>query len=68
MAHARPERAVPAASTQAGTRRMSLARREALYGYAFISPWIIGMLAFTAGPILAVFYLSLTEYPILSEP
>lgn len=68
MAHARPERALPATSEAAGPRRMSLARREALYGYAFISPWIFGMLAFTAGPILAVFYLSFTEYPILSEP
>jgi len=44
------------------------ARREALYGYAFISPWLIGLVVFTAGPLLAVFYLSLTEYPILSEP
>lgn len=68
MAQARPERALPGASAKAGRRRISLERREALYGYAFISPWIIGLLAFTAGPLLAVFYFSLTEYPILSEP
>ncbi|MDA8219882.1 MAG: sugar ABC transporter permease [Dehalococcoidales bacterium] len=49
-------------------RRSSLARREMLWGYAFISPWLIGLLAFTAGPLLAVFYLSFTEYPILSSP
>ena len=45
-----------------------LARREALYGYAFISPWLIGLVAFTAGPLLTVFYLGFTEYPILSDP
>lgn len=49
-------------------RRHSLARHEMLWGYAFISPWIIGLLVFTAGPLLAVFYLSFTEYPILSSP
>ncbi|MFN8523495.1 MAG: sugar ABC transporter permease [Chloroflexota bacterium] len=68
MARAGYERATAATTVRVGARRMSLARREALYGYAFISPWILGLLAFTAGPLLAVFYLSLTEYPILSEP
>lgn len=49
-------------------RRHSLARREMLWGYAFIAPWILGLLAFTAGPLLAVFYWSFTDYPILSAP
>lgn len=49
-------------------RRYSLARREMLWGYAFISPWLVGLLAFTAGPILAVFYWSFTDYPILGAP
>lgn len=39
-----------------------------LWGYAFIAPWLIGLLAFTAGPLLAVFYWSFTDYPILSAP
>ena len=30
-----------------------LARREALAAYAFITPWIIGFLVFTIGPMLA---------------
>ena len=68
MAHAGPDGAHPTALATASPRAGWLARREALYGYAFISPWIIGLIAFTAGPLLAVFYLSLTEYPILSEP
>jgi multiple sugar transport system permease protein len=68
MAHAGPDGPLPTALATSGPRAGWLARREALYGYAFISPWILGLIAFTAGPLLAVFYLSLTEYPILSEP
>jgi multiple sugar transport system permease protein len=29
------------------------ATREAIWGYFFVSPWIIGMLAFTLGPMIA---------------
>ena len=36
-----------------GLRLSPLARREARQGYLFISPWIIGFLAFTALPMLA---------------
>ena len=28
-------------------RQPSLARREALWGFAFLSPWIVGFLALT---------------------
>ena len=37
-------------------------------GYLFIAPWIIGLLLFTAGPILAALALSLTEYSVFSPP
>ena len=36
-------------------RLTPLARREARQGYLFISPWIIGFLAFTLFPIVATF-------------
>jgi multiple sugar transport system permease protein len=39
-----------------------LARREALVGYAFLSPWIFGFFAFTAIPMVASFVLSLTDF------
>ncbi|HLH72855.1 MAG TPA: sugar ABC transporter permease [Chloroflexota bacterium] len=42
--------------------------RKALWGYLFIAPWLIGLLVFVAGPILASLYLSLTTYDILSAP
>jgi len=37
-------------------------------GYAFISPWLIGFLVFTAGPIFASMYLSFTRYDIINKP
>lgn len=45
-----------------------LARREALAFYAFISPWLIGFIVFTLGPILASLYFSLTQYQIVKPP
>ncbi|MCL6590761.1 MAG: sugar ABC transporter permease [Firmicutes bacterium] len=39
-----------------------------LMGYFFISPFLVGFLAFTIIPILASLYLSFTRYPLLSPP
>ncbi|TDQ42379.1 carbohydrate ABC transporter permease [Aureibacillus halotolerans] len=39
-----------------------------LTGYAFISPFVFGFLAFTFIPILASLYLSFTDYDLLSTP
>jgi multiple sugar transport system permease protein len=47
---------------------VTLRRREALLAYAFVFPWIVGFLAFVAGPILASLYLSLTRYNIANPP
>jgi ABC-type sugar transport system permease subunit len=35
--------------------RFSLRQREAAWGYAFISPWIIGFLTLTLAPVIATF-------------
>jgi multiple sugar transport system permease protein len=35
--------------------RLSLARREAIWGYVFISPWIVGFLFLTLIPVVATF-------------
>src|SRR5262249_18485553 len=42
--------------------------REAIEGYLFISPWIVGFLILTAGPMLAAFVLSLMDYDIVGVP
>jgi len=44
------------------------ARHERRAGLAFISPWIIGFLVFTAWPILYSAYLSLTDYDVVHDP
>ena len=43
-------------------------RRRELIGYAFISPWLLGFLVFTAGPFLVSIYLSFTRYDVVSSP
>lgn len=42
--------------------------REAMWGYIFLLPWIIGLLVFIIGPIIASAYFSLTEYAVLTPP
>jgi multiple sugar transport system permease protein len=42
--------------------------REASWGVLFVSPWILGLLIFTLGPILASLYFSFTEYDIMGYP
>jgi multiple sugar transport system permease protein len=44
------------------------ATREAIEGYLGISPWLIGFLAFTVGPLIASFYLSFTDWQITVPP
>ena len=39
--------------------------REALWGYVFIGPWLIGLILFTAGPIIASLVMSLTDFDLL---
>lgn len=46
----------------------SPARREALAGYAFISPWLLGFLFFIAGPTLASLAISFTRWNIVGDP
>jgi multiple sugar transport system permease protein len=40
---------------------------EGLAGYVFLSPWLIGLMAITAFPMLFSLYLSFTNYDILSS-
>ena len=56
---------VPGARTRllAG-RRLSRRQREALTGLLWISPWLIGFVLFTAGPMLVSLGTSLTRYTL----
>src|SRR5215218_9281373 len=39
---------------------------EMVAGWVAISPWIIGFIVFTAGPIAASVYFSMTDYDVLT--
>jgi multiple sugar transport system permease protein len=57
------------ASTINRKPRMSrTALLENVAGFLFISPWIIGFLAFEFGPLIVAAYLGLTKYDILTAP
>ncbi|MFL5758587.1 MAG: carbohydrate ABC transporter permease [Thermomicrobiales bacterium] len=44
------------------------AKREERVFYLFILPWIVGFILFDAGPIIASFIVSLTDWTILGSP
>lgn len=54
------------AELRPGQRRNQ--RRSARAALLFISPWILGVLIFTAWPIFYSGYLSLTDYDVINDP
>jgi multiple sugar transport system permease protein len=57
-----------AAVLPARKSRFGLRAREALAGYLFLLPWLIGLICFTAGPMLASAYFSFTRYDVVNTP
>lgn len=49
------------------SRPRSLAQREELYGYLFLTPWLVGFVLFTAGPMVAAFGIGLFRTNFLTE-
>jgi len=47
---------------------MSYKKKDLRNAMLFLSPWIIGLLAFTLYPILSSLYYSFCEYNVISEP
>lgn len=60
-----PFRAGPSRPARKGT---AFTRREALTGYLFVAPSIIGFVVFVLGPLIAAAYFSLTSYNVISDP
>jgi multiple sugar transport system permease protein len=48
--------------------RSKVAKKEAIEGFLFISPWLVGFCAFVAGPMIASLYLSFTKWELLDRP
>lgn len=46
----------------------SRGRHDTLTGWLWISPWIVGFLAFLLIPVLMSLYFSFTDYPLLEPP
>ncbi|MGM0123216.1 multiple sugar transport system permease [Enterococcus sp. AZ194] len=42
--------------------------KDTVTAYGFLSPWIIGFILFTGGPILLSFLLSMTKWNLLGDP
>ena len=49
---------------QMSTRR----RQDAVAGYLFILPWLLGFLIFVLGPVFVSLYFSFTDYEIVRSP
>ncbi|MGK9166906.1 sugar ABC transporter permease [Inquilinus limosus] len=60
--------AVQASGRAAGVRRARRMTSRALSGYLFLTPWLIGFIGLTAGPILVSLYLSFTDFDLLQAP
>jgi multiple sugar transport system permease protein len=56
------------AETTARRRPSRWRYRRLGWGLFFVSPWLIGFLAFVAAPILASLYFSFTRYDVLTPP
>src|SRR5262249_14992860 len=65
-------RPVPAQTARPPPRRpagpRSIATQEGIWAYLFLLPALLGLIVFTAGPLLVALGLSLTKYEITTPP
>lgn len=55
----------PATTPPVRTLTLRPSIREALWGFVFIGPWLVGLLLFTAGPMIASLAMSLTDFNLV---
>lgn len=58
------EAALPGSVVGQGRIGGGIARREQLWGYAFIAPWVIGFILFTFVPMAAALIFSFTDFDL----
>src|SRR5690606_15931972 len=70
-ARPRPARPPDGPTHQDPERRRALRRRrrsEAVAAYGFLSPWLLGLMLITIGPMIASLVLSFTRYELIGSP
>ncbi|MEO6086379.1 MAG: sugar ABC transporter permease [Umezawaea sp.] len=69
MATITPVRRSDAVSPGApGPRKSARHSDDGIVGYFFLSPWILGILLLTLGPMITSLYLSFTDYDLFDTP
>ena len=48
--------------------KISVKTQDTIWSYFFISPFLIGLILFTIGPMIASLYYSFTQYNVLTPP
>ncbi len=48
-------------------KHMSLSKREAIWAYLLIGPWIVGFILFTLGPMIASLIFSFMDYSVVAD-
>ena len=56
--------ALPGSTIPRSRWRWTASRREAAWGWIFVSPWIIGFILFTTVPMAMAFWFSLTDFDL----
>jgi multiple sugar transport system permease protein len=56
--------ALPGSTIPRSRWRWTASRREAAWGWLFVSPWIVGFILFTAVPMALALYFSLTDFDL----
>ncbi|XTZ15337.1 carbohydrate ABC transporter permease [Micromonospora echinospora] len=64
---ASPDTGTRPPGTTRPARKRRFNRREAVAGYLFISPWIVGFLVFTAGPMIYSLVISFSHYNLATN-
>jgi len=65
MSETTEARAVSHTPQARARRHVTPSTREALWGFVFIGPWLIGLVLFVGGPIIASLVLSLTDFNLV---
>jgi len=50
------------------TKQTTVQRKRTIEGYMFISPWLIGFVIFTLGPIVVSLLMSFTDWDVITSP